>query len=225
MATAPQTTPYDRNPVRECRLLFFVPGGRPNRLYLCLDQPVGHQGDYREQSEQRRRCPRYRQVVPSPLSFYSKMRPSLFKGHFHSPTADEPTQNLQRRKPEVGGQQRLRLKFTRRISDQYPADRDRQVSAAIPDRRVGVDFCFALLPAIPMTDLDLRPFRFAIVERLLRRRAARAFYTWAAHLPGLRLGAKEGPLACRPDGVSCRPSDFIPCCDVCSKGICRPILE
>lgn len=39
------------------------------------------------------------------------------------------------------------------------------------------------------------------------------------------LVAKGGSLACRPDGVTCRPSDFIPCCGVCSKGICRPILE
>ena len=49
--------------------------------------------------------------------------------------------------------------------------------------------------------------------------AAGAFFT-----PSI-LGAKGGPLGCRPDGVTCRPSDFVPCCGVCSKGICRPILE
>jgi len=37
--------------------------------------------------------------------------------------------------------------------------------------------------------------------------------------------SRAGSPACRPDGVTCRPSDFIPCCGVCSKGICRPILE
>ena len=49
--------------------------------------------------------------------------------------------------------------------------------------------------------------------------AAGAFFTPST------LVAKGGSLACRPDGVTCRPSDFIPCCGVCSKGICRPILE
>jgi hypothetical protein len=38
-------------------------------------------------------------------------------------------------------------------------------------------------------------------------------------------GAKAGSLACRPDGVTCSPRDILPCCGVCSKGICRPILE
>jgi len=46
-----------------------------------------------------------------------------------------------------------------------------------------------------------------------------------AFLTPSTLGAQEGPLACRRDGVTCRPGDFIPCCGVCSKGICRPILQ
>jgi hypothetical protein len=37
--------------------------------------------------------------------------------------------------------------------------------------------------------------------------------------------SRAGSPACRPNGVTCHPSDFIPCCGVCSKGICRPILE
>lgn len=36
---------------------------------------------------------------------------------------------------------------------------------------------------------------------------------------------QAGSQACRPNGVTCKPSDFIPCCGVCSKGVCRPILE
>jgi hypothetical protein len=37
-----------------------------------------------------------------------------------------------------------------------------------------------LLPAVPMFDRDLRPLRFAIVEYLLLRRAARPFYPRAS---------------------------------------------
>src|SRR5262249_5182722 len=110
MATAPQTTPYDRYRVRKGRPLFFVPGGGANWLDLGLDQLISHQGDHREQPEKRRRRPRNRQVVPLTLCFYSRVSPRLFEGHFHAPTADEPTQNLQRRMAEIGRQQRLRLK-------------------------------------------------------------------------------------------------------------------
>src|SRR5215467_4255443 len=86
MIIAPQTTPYDRDRIREGRLLLFIPGGGANRLNLGLDQLIGHQGDHREQPEKRRRRPRNRQVVPLPLCFYSCVSPGLLKGHFHSPT-------------------------------------------------------------------------------------------------------------------------------------------
>ena len=46
-----------------------------------------------------------------------------------------------------------------------------------------------------------------------------------AFLTPSTLVAQSGPRGCRPDGVTCHPSDFIPCCGVCSKGICRPILQ
>ena len=49
--------------------------------------------------------------------------------------------------------------------------------------------------------------------------AAGAFFT-----PSI-LSPKAGPVGCRPDGVTCNPSDFVRCCGVCSKGLCRPILE
>src|SRR5215470_8079232 len=163
MATAPQTTPYDRYRIRESRSLLFVPGGGANRLDLRLDQPVSHQRNHREQSEKYRRRSSNRQIVPLPLRLYFQMRPRFFECHFHPPASHEPIQNLQRLMPEISRQQRPRLKLTQRIADQHPADRDRHVSAAIPDCRLGVDFDFALLPAVPMIDLDLRPFRLAIV--------------------------------------------------------------
>jgi hypothetical protein len=184
MATAPQITPYDRYRIREGRRLLFIPGGSANWLDLSLDQPVSHQRDHREQSEKYRRRSINFQIVPLSLRFHAQMRPGFLKGHFHSPTTNEPIQNLQRRTVKVGRQQRLRLKLTQRIADQHLTDQDRHITAAVPDGSLGVDFDFALLPAVPMIDLDLRPLRFRIVEYVLWRRAARAFHTWASILPG-----------------------------------------
>jgi hypothetical protein len=90
--------------------------------------------------------------------------------------------------PEVGRQQRLWLKLTRRIADQYPTARDWHIPPTVPGSDLGVDFDYALLPAVPMIDLDLRSFRFRIVELLLWRRAARAFHAWASGFSGFSFG-------------------------------------
>src|SRR5262245_4081972 len=198
MVTAPQTTPYNRDGVREGWLFLRIPSSGANKLDPLFDQAVGHQSHQREQAEKRRRGPSNRQVTPLSLRFYSQVRSRLFEGYFHPPATHEPTQNLQWRMVEVGRKQGLRIKLTQRIADQHPTDRDRQVSAAIPDRRLGVDFDFALLPAVPMIDLNLRPLRFRVVEHLLWRRAARAFYTWAACLPGFAFGRRVVKLRVQP---------------------------
>jgi hypothetical protein len=62
------------------------------------------------------------------------------------------------------------------IADQHPTNRDRHVPATVLDVSLGVDFDLALLPALPMIALNLRPLRFRITERLLWIRAARAFH-------------------------------------------------
>jgi hypothetical protein len=73
--------------------------------------------------------------------------------------------------PEVGRQQRLRLKLTQRIAAQHITDRDRHIPSTLPDGGLGVDFDFALLPPVPVFNLNLRPLRFRIVESLLWRRS------------------------------------------------------
>ena len=95
MATAPQTTPYDPNGVREGRSPLRIPGGGTNRLDLPFDQTIGHQGDQGEQPEKYRRSPGNREVAPLSLSFYPEMRSGFFKGHLHAPTAHKPGQDLQ----------------------------------------------------------------------------------------------------------------------------------
>src|SRR5689334_12282244 len=102
MATAPQTTPYHRDRIREGRPLLFIPSGCANWLDLALDQPIGHQCHHREQPKQDWGRSRNRQVIPLALRLNPEMRPSFFKGYFHSPAADEPTQDLQRRMIQIG---------------------------------------------------------------------------------------------------------------------------
>src|SRR5215475_96888 len=204
MATTPQTTPYDRYRIRESRSLLFVPGGCANRLDLGLDQPVGHQRNHREQSEKYRRRSSNCQIAPLALGFYSQMRPRFLECHFHSPASHEPIQNLQRRMREIGRQQRLRFKLAQRIADQHPTDRDWHTPATVPDGGLGIDFDFALLPAVPMIDLDLRPLRFRIVEYLLWRRAARASHSWPSSLPGFSFWRRVVKL-----GVESQPRDHI----------------
>src|SRR5215831_20093504 len=66
MATAPQTTRYDCNRIREGRRLLFVPGGSANWLNLGLDQPVSHQRLHISISAYcRRKLPRQRKIIPS----------------------------------------------------------------------------------------------------------------------------------------------------------------
>src|SRR5262245_12519425 len=72
MVTAPQTTPYNRNGVREGRLSLRIPSSGANKLDLPFDQAVGHQSHQREQAKKRWRRPSNRQVAPLSLRFYSE---------------------------------------------------------------------------------------------------------------------------------------------------------
>src|SRR5262249_21063831 len=90
MATAPQTTRYDCNRIREGRRLLFVPGGSANWLNLGLDQPVSHQRLHISISAYcRRKLPRQRRIIPSAdfsvvtlfnlsLTVSTNVRPHLF---------------------------------------------------------------------------------------------------------------------------------------------------
>ena len=69
MVITPQTTPYDRDRIREGWLLLLVPGSGANWLNIALDQSIGHQRDQRKQSEQQRRAACNRQVAPLALRF------------------------------------------------------------------------------------------------------------------------------------------------------------
>src|SRR5262247_4017526 len=134
MATAPQTTPYQRNRIGEGRQFFLVPSSRANRHLLTFGRLVCHQGHDREESKQRRSCPGNRQVTPLSLRFYSYVRPGLFKGHFHAPTSHKPGQDLQRRVARIGTDKGLRIKLALRVTYQHPANQDRLVARFEPPR-------------------------------------------------------------------------------------------
>src|SRR5215471_7792696 len=65
MVTAPLTTPYNRNRIREGWLSLRIPSSRANKLDLCFDLAIGHQSHQREQAKKRWRGPSNRHVESS----------------------------------------------------------------------------------------------------------------------------------------------------------------
>src|SRR5215510_762199 len=175
MATAPQTTPYSRDGIREGWPLLRIPSSGANRLDLPFDQTIGHQGDQREQPEKSRRGPSNREVAPLSLSFYPEMRSGFFKGHLHAPTPHKPGQDLQWWMAGVRRKKRLWFIFVLRVADQHPTDRNWLMSAFVPDTGLAVDFDLPLISAVPILDLNFCPRRLRIIQTLLWRRPASAF--------------------------------------------------
>ena len=175
MATAPQTTPYSRDGIREGWPLLRIPSSGANRLDLPFDQTIGHQGDQREQPEKSRRGPSNREVAPLSLSFYPEMRSGFFKGHLHAPTPHKPGQDLQWRMAGVRRKKRLWFIFALWVADQHPTDRNWLMSAFVPDTGLAVDFDLPLISAVPILDLNFCPRRLRIIQTLLWRRPASAF--------------------------------------------------
>src|SRR5882672_12647475 len=172
MATAPQTTPYDSDRVRESRMLFGVPNCLANRLGFFLDQSMRHQRHQRKQPKQDWRGSGNRQIIPLSLSFYSHVRPGFLKGHFQSPALDKPGQNLPRSVREFGREQCLWLKLSQRVTDQHPTNLDRRFTGVIPDRRLSADFDGAFPLTIPVVKLQLPPLGFRVCQNSLQCRTA-----------------------------------------------------
>src|SRR5262249_16613582 len=182
MAIAPQTTRYNCDGIREGWPLLRIPSGGANRLGLPFDQTIGHESHQREQPEKYRRGPCNRQVTPLSLSLYPEMRSGLFKGDLHSPTAHEPGQDLQWGMVGVGRKKCLRFVFALWITYQYPMNRDRLMSAFVPQTGFAIDFDLPFTATVPILNLNFRPPRLRIIQTLLWRRAASAFDPWPSIL-------------------------------------------
>jgi hypothetical protein len=179
----------DRQAVAQCLISKTIVTGEEVDIHFVLPFESSPQAVSRQSKE----------PEGAPGQFYR-----LRLAHLHPPASHEPSQNLRRRMREIVRQQHLWLKLTHRITDQHPTDRDWHIPAAVPDGGLGIDFDFALLSAVPMIDLDLRPLRFRIVEYLLGRRSARAFHSWASSLPGFSFWRRVVKL-----GVESQPHDHI----------------
>src|SRR5215470_11883504 len=177
MATAPQTTPYSRDGIREGRPLLCIPGSGANRLDLPFDQPIGHQRDQREQTEKHWCGTCDSRVAPLSLSFYPEMRSGFFKGHLHTPTSHEPGQYLQWRMIGLSRNKRLWVVFALRNANQHPTNRNWLMSRFVPDTGFTIDFDFSLTAAVPILDLNFCPRRLRIIQTLLRARAASALHS------------------------------------------------
>src|SRR5262245_38464708 len=200
MATAPQTTPYNRDGIREGGSLLRVPSSGTNRTDLPLDQAVGHQRDQRKHAEQYRRGPSNGQIIPLSLGFYPDMRSGFLKGYLHSPTAHEPGQDLQRRMIGVRRNKGLGVEFALWVAYQHPMNQDRLVSRFVPHTGFAIDLDLSFTATVPILNLDFRPPRLRIIQALLWRRAASAFdsrppilprFAFRSRIPQLRIHSQS----------------------------------
>jgi len=74
---------------------------------------------------------------------------AFFKGDFHAPAPDEPSDDLTGCQVGVGREERDWRIFTGWIADDHPADRHRRFARMIPNRRLRNDFHRACLAVIP----------------------------------------------------------------------------
>src|SRR5262245_28728240 len=208
MATAPQTTPYNRDGIREGWPLLRIPGSGANRLYLPFDQTISHQRDQREQTEKYWCGTCDSQVAPLSLSFYPDMRSSFFKGDFHPPTSHKPGQDLQRRVVRIGTYESLRIKLSLRVTYQHPANQNRIVARFVPNAGLCIDLKLPFVATVPMLDLQFCPLRLGIIQTLLRRRTARPFHSWPSILSGLSFRSRVPQFgvhsqSCNQAGLGC----------------------
>src|ERR1044071_128826 len=182
MATAPYPSPYHRYRIGERDLRFRIPRCPANWLALLPDQTVGQQRHHRKHPQQYRRCSLYRYIIPLSLRLDSQVRSRFFKGHFHPPAPHKPLQDLLRFMLAIRTHQSLRLELALRVSNQHPANRYSFKAAFVPQCRFAIDFKFALATAIPVSNLDLLPEGFGVVESGFRILSSRSFDSWSSKL-------------------------------------------
>lgn len=110
---------------------------------------LGHQNDQTERAKQAGCCTFNRAVRPLALGFKSEMSSDFLKGNLDVQTGDEPQENLLCRDRWVGTEVSLSFEAVLGTAHQYPANRDRIIALAIPERCARYEFDGFLDAAIP----------------------------------------------------------------------------
>src|SRR6201994_4420422 len=154
------------------RLLFAIPGCRPNRTAGARRKLSGEQRDQGEQAEQTGRGGGDGLFGPLPLALKAEVITHLAEGDLDRPALHEPADDAQRVLHQVSAQQRLRLELAERITQQYPTDWQRRVAAVKPHRGLRAELEAAFRRAIPVADCDRLPACAGIRQHLRQARQA-----------------------------------------------------
>src|ERR1044071_37644 len=171
----PQSSANQCYSIRESWLPLGIPRGTSHCFCSHLHQFLCCHSNQRIQPKQCRCSARYRQVIPLPLRFHSKMCAGFFKRHFHRPTPHKPREYLLRGLICIGRKKSLRVELALWVTNQHPADFHCWQPAVIPDGCLCANLYLTTTFSIPVIKLKLRPLPPAIIERLLQRWSPRAF--------------------------------------------------
>src|SRR5271168_5114749 len=123
------------------------------------------------------------------------MRPGFLEGDLDLPAVDEPADDLDRVRLEVGAEEglgfHLVLGLPFGLTDEDPADRNGREAAVIPEGGACRDLDGAVGPAIPERDGEALPERCRILEDLHEPRHAAALDGWTSAAFWLRLREVE----------------------------------
>src|SRR5918994_7463351 len=170
---------------------FPVPARSPHRQLLVGVQFVGPECDQGEQAKQDRRGAVYGHVRPLPLGLDAEVAADLGECDLDRPTTNEPAEDVERLRSEIGAEECLGLALTRRVTDQDVADGN-AVAGLGPESGAGDDLARLLATAIPSAHPQAAPSRPRVVEALLERGLAGPDQ---ARPPALARTARRGRIA------------------------------
>src|SRR5579859_6823319 len=180
----PNLAAHQRQRIAEGRSGLVVPGRLPDGQLTAFGVLMGHKRHQREQRQQGGRGPQDGQVRPLALSLHTQVFSDLMQGDFQLPPQDKPLYHLHRGNLQIGREQGLRLELAFGIADHDPTNRQRRLTAVIPDGGVGDNLDNTTPFTIPVRNADPHPFRFAVLSHVLQGWQALTFLTWGAVLMG-----------------------------------------
>src|SRR3954469_682727 len=170
---------------------FPVPARRAHRRHLGGIQFVGPERDQGEQAEEDRRGAVDGYVRPLPLGLHAEVAADLGECDLDRPATNEPAEDVERLRIEIGAEECLGVALTRRVTDQDVADGD-AVAGLGPEGGAGDDLERLFAAAVPSSYPQAAPSCPRVVEALLERGLARPDQ---ARPPALAGRARRGRIA------------------------------
>jgi hypothetical protein len=160
--------------------LLAIPACLSNWNLPIRMQRLSKERDQAIQPKEQRGSPLDSQIRPVTLRLDAQMGAPFLKRHLQTPAFHEVSDELFCRLDEVGGTDGFGRTLARWVTSQDPANRQRIVSRAIPERRPGADLHRSLPLPIPAHGERL-PKGVRMLKNFLQRRQAQALDSGAAN--------------------------------------------